>query len=38
VAGEYGYEVEIEGLGDADPEHGSPSQLARFSLKGGDDE
>lgn len=38
VADEHGYEVEIEGLGDFDPNHGSPSQLARFSLKGGDDE
>jgi 3' terminal RNA ribose 2'-O-methyltransferase Hen1 len=38
VAEEYGYHVEIEGLGDADPTYGSPSQLARFTLKGGTDE
>lgn len=38
VAEEYGYEVTFEGIGEADPIHGSPSQLARFTVKGESDD
>lgn len=30
VAGEHGYTVDLRGVGDVDPEHGTPTQLAVF--------
>jgi 3' terminal RNA ribose 2'-O-methyltransferase Hen1 len=35
VAARYGYEVRFAPIGDEDPEHGAPSQMAVFSLPSG---
>ncbi|MDT3395539.1 3' terminal RNA ribose 2'-O-methyltransferase Hen1 [Streptomyces sp. B1866] len=36
AAGRYGYEVAFQGVGPDDPEVGAPTQLALFTLSGGD--